>query len=93
MALYQQDPAAYAQFADYMAHMMGLLPQVVSNQPVQEQSIVQQQVPVRINNNRDLFRNSNNHPFNLLQFLPPPPIQPIKASTGLGSNDGWDKCC
>ena len=46
MALYQQDPAAYAQLDNYMAHMMGFQPQVVANQPIQEQSTVQQKMPV-----------------------------------------------
>jgi len=47
MALYQQDHAAYAQLDNYMAHMMGFQPQVVANQPVQEKSTTQQQVPVK----------------------------------------------
>ena len=46
MALYQHNPATYAQFANYMVCMMGFQPQVVANQPIQEQSTVQQKMPV-----------------------------------------------
>jgi hypothetical protein len=41
MALYQQDLATYAQFTNFMAHMMGFQPQAVANQPILEQPIAQ----------------------------------------------------
>jgi len=46
MALYQLGHVAYAEGDSSMGHMMGFQPQVVANQPIQEQSTVQQKMPV-----------------------------------------------